>query len=178
MEGCSLPAYIDEGSAYKTRALEKLAFDDLPDTCVANRAWDISAGTAIVSLDTSPEDKLLQWFRAPEFWTFDLEEGNRWFHSNSQGLSYLDKFIGKLLSEKKNLSHPMLGMHFAAYAQWCLSQNQAPRGRVFILMKTVTFRVEHHRLKSISLQTLLQLPLPSHKLSDIHTFVKSPCGTL
>ena len=33
---------IDEGSAYKTRALEKLLFEDLPDTCVGNRAWDIS----------------------------------------------------------------------------------------------------------------------------------------
>ena len=53
---------IDEGSAYKTRALEKFLFEDLPDTCVGNRAWDISAGTAIVSLDTSPDDQLLNGF--------------------------------------------------------------------------------------------------------------------
>ena len=134
---------INEGGAYKTRALEKVAFEDLPDTCVGNRAWDISAGTAIVSLDTSPDDQLLQWFRAPEFWTFGPEEGFRWFHNNSQGLIHLGKVIGELLSEKKNLSHPMLGMHFAAYAQWCLSQNTAPRGRVFLLMTTVRLSLIH-----------------------------------
>ena len=80
--------------------------------------------------------------------------------------------IGVLLSDKANLEHPLLGMHFAAYAQWCLFQKMAPQVRVFLLVKTVRSRVEHHRLKSISLQTLLQLPLPSHKLSDIKNFVQ------
>ena len=67
------------------------------------------------------------------------------FHQDSQGLHLLDRYLGKLFATPENLSNRVFGLQFASYIEWCQTQAVAPRGRVFISMVILRFRLQKAR---------------------------------
>ena len=99
-------------------------------------------------------------------------------HRNSQGLNRLDRFLGSLLAKPGNLTSKAFGMAFATYIEWCRSQYTTPKGRVFLALVSLRFRLDRSRGDAINQIHLLSIPLQSYKMADIRAFVDRVRWTL
>ena len=93
------------------------------------------------------------------------------FHNNSQGLDLLDKRIGKEFCSKACLEHPKCGKDFSTYIQWCHQHQVAPRGRVFVALMTVAFRIDRERGRQLNVTHLMKIELKSFSIQDVRDFV-------
>ena len=160
---------VDETEVYKDKDLLSLKMPDIPhDSAGAQIFWN-NAKTQIGAIDRSSNDVLTQWIDLARALLGDHRAVIQMLDSNSQGCVRLDRFLGKLLTEKGE-NHPIFSVKFASYISLCHAHNRSPKGRVLLAMIAQRFRLDRSRGKAISLLHLYQIPLASFKLSDVIHF--------
>jgi len=162
----------DEDKVYKSRELADFKITALPNNALGKRGWDVENTAGIAALDRSANDTLTKWWMMATDVTGDATQVLSKFHQDSQGLHRLDRHIGKLMCCAANLKNPMFGVQFATYSEWCQKQREAPRGRVFVAMVSLRFRVDRARGKTLNVCHLLSLKLEGYKHADVTTFVE------
>ena len=162
----------DEAAVYRHRDLAQVEFPELPTSATGKRSWDVATSVSIASIDSSSNDVLTRWFLLALNVVGDARVVVSNFHRNSQGLNMLDRHIGKLMAKPANLGHRMFGIQFGTYVEWCHRQGVAPRGRVFVALVSLRFRLDRSRGNVLNQVNLLNIPLPSFKLADVRSFVE------
>ena len=76
------------------------------------------------------------------------------------------------MTSAENLRHPIFGLPFAGYVEWCHKQKIAPEGRVFVAMVAHRFRLDRNRGKCMNVLNLMQIPLVSFSAHDVEDFVR------
>lgn len=156
---------------YTRRDLDRLEFPALPDSAAGKRGWFAAVTTQLSAIDMTATDVLTRWILATNYITGSSRDVMPLFHTNSQGLNLLDRHVGKLMASPANQQHRIFGIQFASYIEWCHAQQVAPRGRVFVAMVAIWFRLDRNRGKCINIVHMLNIPLPSYKTMDVKAFV-------
>ena len=139
-----------EDDVYRHRDLDRVSFPALPTDASGKRGWFAVIATSLASIDRSSEDLLTKWILACD----DLRGTRQFvlasFHNNSQGMHLLDRTVGKLMTSPENLKHPVFGIQFACYVEWCHRQKVAPKGRVLVAIVAHRFRLDRNRGKCLN----------------------------
>ena len=95
------------------------------------------------------------------------------FHNNSGGLPRLDRFGAGELLRTENLTHPVFGLDFRTYQQWCEAKAEAPHLRVLLAIMANRFRIDKSQGHSARLHSLHYLWPKSYKIVGIKDFLSS-----
>ncbi len=122
-------------------------------------------------MDRSIDDSMSKWF----FLSLDVKGSGHMalarFHHDSQGFDHLDRVLGSLMCSPANLAHPMFGVQFAAYVEFCHSEGVAPRGRVMIAMVSLRFRIDRNQGKNLNILHLFTQSPTSFKMEHMKDFL-------
>ena len=157
---------------YKHRDLDRLTFPALPKDASSKRGWFLLITTSLAAIDMSPNDLLTRWILACDRPHGDERHAMSIFHANSQGLNMLDRTIGKLMLTAETLAHPIFGLKFAAYVEWCQNQRVAPKGRALVAYVAHRFRIDRNSGKCMNVINLFNISLNSFKMQDVEDFVR------
>ena len=162
----------DETTVYKSRELPPTGkLPDLPKDAAEYRGYTSAVIAIFVALDLSINDMLTKWLLVPFNVTGDARHTVTMLHQDSQGLIRLDRWLAKEMLISKNLLDKTFGGQFSTYMEWCTRHGVSPRGRVFLALIALRFRLDRSRGTLLNQMHLFKIQLTSFKHSDIKSFM-------
>ena len=162
----------DESTVIDKKALLKWECTKIPSSPMQKLDFDVTMSTTLASVDLTTQNYVLNWYMMTTEVVGDAYDVISQFHNDSQGLDWLDKYVGSKLVKSENLANPLFGAKFKTYVRWCQRGRTFPRGRVFLAMISLRFRLDRSRGKALNFKHLLDIELKSHRLGDVRKFVE------
>ena len=161
----------DEPLTYRSKDLVSLSIPSLPSSASQKRGFDLEVTQSFAAIDQTADDVLTRWLMVCLHPRGSPSQIFQELHLNPQGLPRLDRYLGKLVLTRNNLSSQLFGMSFATYAEHCQAQSTAAKGRVLLAMVACRFRIDKARGNVIQQIHLLNLRLESFSYDTVQAFV-------
>ena len=161
-----------EDTVYSRRDLQNFTVAPLPNNATEFESWANGLSVDLGALDKSSAGYLTRWIQLPLNPRGDSKDVVNQFHTNSQGLYLLDRFLGARLCTQTCQEHAKFGLQFRTYIRHCRDHGISPQGRAMISMIALRFRLDRARGNTVTSMVLVNLQLASFKASDVRVFVE------